>query len=306
MRVNEKLSSDKNQPGDLFTATLVQPLIANGLVIAQPGQNIAGRVSEAVKAKDGNGRSRLGLELTELSLVDGQQVPIRTQLIEYHRPTNNGRDTGVVFGTTAAGAAIGAVAGGGFGAGVGALSGSYGRSYRCGGHTRARDRDLSGSDADIPHDRPGHDLDGTVRRRVPAGAQQITSPISQVQPRQSAVAPPAPTTAVTMGRIRIRTMIRTFTIPTFTGRASGSIYGGGYGFGGGRFPRRRFPWRRRLPRRWRCSAAAAVVVSRRRWATGRDPQDLVRKTSIGTSTMCSGGLSFCVTMYCSLFWPSPL
>ena len=125
VRINEKLSSDKNQPGDLFTATLVQPLVANGLVIAQPGQNIAGRVSEAVKAKEGDGRSRLGLDLTELSLVDGQQVPIRTQLIEFHHPTNRGRDTGVVAGTTAAGAAIGAAAGGGFGAGVGALSGAF-------------------------------------------------------------------------------------------------------------------------------------------------------------------------------------
>ncbi|MBZ5636321.1 MAG: hypothetical protein LAO55_24605 [Acidobacteriia bacterium] len=124
VRINEKLSSDKNQPGDFLTATLVQPLVANGLVIAQPGQNIAGRVSEAVKAKDGNGRSRLGLDLTELSLVDGQQVPIRTQLIEYHRPTNNGRDTGVVVGTTAAGAAIGAAAGGGVGAGIGAVGGA--------------------------------------------------------------------------------------------------------------------------------------------------------------------------------------
>jgi outer membrane lipoprotein SlyB len=123
VRINEKLSSDKNQPGDLFTATLSQPLVANGLVIAQPGQNIAGRVTEAVRAKDGNGRSRLGLELTELSLVDGQQVPLRTQLIEYHRPTDNGRDTGVVVGTTAAGAAVGAVAGGGVGAGIGAIAG---------------------------------------------------------------------------------------------------------------------------------------------------------------------------------------
>jgi outer membrane lipoprotein SlyB len=123
VRINEKLSSDKNQPGDLFTATLAQPLVANGLVIAQPGQDISGRVSEAVKAKDGNGRSRLGLDLTELSLVDGQHVPIRTQLIEYRRPTNNGRDTGVVVGTTAAGAAVGAVAGGGVGAGIGAIAG---------------------------------------------------------------------------------------------------------------------------------------------------------------------------------------
>jgi hypothetical protein len=124
VRINEKLSSDHNQPGDFFTATLVQPLVANGLVIAQPGQNIAGRVSEATSAKHGNGTSRLGLELTELSLADGQQVPIRTQLIEYQRGNSNGRDTGVVLGTTAAGAAIGAAAGGGVGAGIGAVAGA--------------------------------------------------------------------------------------------------------------------------------------------------------------------------------------
>ena len=124
VRVNEKLSSDRNQTGDVFTATLTQPLVANGLVIARPGQNIAGRVSEAVTAKEGKGTSRLGLELTEVSLVDGQQALIRTQLIDYERGKSTGRDTGVVLGTTAAGAAIGAAAGGGFGAGVGAIGGA--------------------------------------------------------------------------------------------------------------------------------------------------------------------------------------
>ena len=124
VRVNEKLSSDHNQAGDFFTATLVQPLVANGLVIAQPGQNVAGQVSEAVNAKDGKGTSRLGLELTELSLVDGQQVPIRTQLMEYQRGNSNGRDAGVMLGTTAAGAAIGAAAGGGVGAAIGAVGGA--------------------------------------------------------------------------------------------------------------------------------------------------------------------------------------
>src|SRR5947209_970522 len=50
VRVNEPLSSDHNQPGDAFTATLVQPLIANGLVVARRGQTVGGRVAEAVKA----------------------------------------------------------------------------------------------------------------------------------------------------------------------------------------------------------------------------------------------------------------
>jgi len=190
VRVNEKLSSDKNQAGDLFTATLVAPLIANGLVIAQPGQNVAGRVSEAVKAKDGKGRSRLGLDLTALSLVDGQQIPIRTQLIEYHRPTNNGRDTGVVVGTTATGAAIGAVAGGGFGAGVGAITGAAAGAIGVLA-TRAHATEIY----------PEAML--TFRTIDPAtiatdGAGGAFQPVrlygyqSQVQPRQSAVAPPGP------------------------------------------------------------------------------------------------------------------
>lgn len=192
VRVNEKLSSDKNQAGDTFTATLVQPLIANGLVVAQPGQNIVGRVSEAVKAKEGKGRSRLGLDLTELSLVDGQQIPIRTQLMEYHRATNDARDTGVVVGTTATGAAIGAVAGGGFGAGVGAITGAAAGAIGVLA-TRAHATEIH----------PEAVL--TFRTIAPVmiatdGAPGAFQPVrqygyqsqGQVQPRQNAVAPPAP------------------------------------------------------------------------------------------------------------------
>jgi len=190
VRINDKLSSDHNQPGDFFTATLERPLIANGVVIAQPGQNVAGRVSEAVKAKDGNGRSRLGLELTELSLVDGQQLPIRTQLMEYHRATNDGRDTGVVIGTTAAGAAIGAAAGGGFGAGVGAITGGVAgaigvlatRAHATEIHPEAMLTFRTIDSAAIATDRSG-DAFQPVRQQ---------NYQSQVQPRQSAVAPPSP------------------------------------------------------------------------------------------------------------------
>ena len=50
VRVNEKLSSDKNQAGDLFTATLVQPLIANGLVISP---DVSPRLSKRRTARAG-------------------------------------------------------------------------------------------------------------------------------------------------------------------------------------------------------------------------------------------------------------
>ena len=77
---NQPLSSDRNQPGDTFSGTLNQPVVVDGIVVAQRGQAVYGRVAEAVKAHAGNS-SRLGLELTSFTLADGTQVPIRSQLV---------------------------------------------------------------------------------------------------------------------------------------------------------------------------------------------------------------------------------
>src|SRR5438128_134181 len=60
VRVNQPLSSDHNQQGDAFTATLAQPLVANGRVLARRGQTVGGVVAEAQKASRGKGTSRLG------------------------------------------------------------------------------------------------------------------------------------------------------------------------------------------------------------------------------------------------------
>jgi len=191
VRINEKLSSDKNQPGDFFTATLERPLVANGVVIANAGQNIAGRVSEALNADRGRGSSRLGLELTELSLVDGQQVPIRTQLMEYQRGTNGGRDTAVILGTTGAGAAIGAAAGGGVGAGIGAIGGAVAgaigvmatRAHATEIHPEAVLTFRTLDPVTVATDRSG----GAFQ---PVQSQTYQSQ-GQLQPRVRAVAPPA-------------------------------------------------------------------------------------------------------------------
>jgi hypothetical protein len=196
-RVNEKLSSDKNRAGDVFTATLIEPLVANGLVIAEPGQNIAGRVSEAVSADHGKGTSRLGLELTDLSLVDGQQLPIRTQLMDYRRGQSNGRDAGVVVGTTAAGAAIGAVAGGGLGAGIGAASGALLGAIGV-MSTRARATEIypeailtfrTINNVTIATNQSGGAFQPVQQQSYQSQAQPQPQ---QQQPRQQAVAPPAP------------------------------------------------------------------------------------------------------------------
>ncbi len=124
VRVNQVLSSDHNQPGDGFSAVLVQPLVVNGVVVAEPGQTIAGQVVEAQKAGRVEGTARLGITLTELTLVDGQQLPLHTQFVNRTGGTSVGRDAGAIATTTGLGAAIGAAAGWGTGAAIGAGAGA--------------------------------------------------------------------------------------------------------------------------------------------------------------------------------------
>jgi hypothetical protein len=124
VRVDQPLSSDHNAPGDVFSGTLTQPLVVNGYVVARRGQTLSGRVAEAKKAGRTQGQSSLGVELTQISLVDGQQVPVHTQLIQYSGGTSRGRDASAIAATTGTGAAIGAMAAGGLGAGIGAAAGA--------------------------------------------------------------------------------------------------------------------------------------------------------------------------------------
>jgi hypothetical protein len=123
-RVNQWLSSDRNQQGDTFSAVLDQPIVVDGFVVAQRGQTVTGRVSEAQKAGRVEGTSRLGLQLTDLTIVDGQQLPVQSQMISRSGPTSIGRDAAAIGTTTALGAIIGAGADWGRGAAIGAGAGA--------------------------------------------------------------------------------------------------------------------------------------------------------------------------------------
>lgn len=124
VRVNQPLSTDHNQAGDVFTATLAEPIVVDGVVVAQTGQTIPGRVSLADKGGRVSGVAQLGLQLTQLTAVDGSQYPIQTQLIGRKARTTEGRDAAAIAGTTGLGAAIGAAAGWGRGAAIGAGAGA--------------------------------------------------------------------------------------------------------------------------------------------------------------------------------------
>lgn len=123
VRTTDWLSSEKSQPGDVFVATLVQPIVVDGWVVARRNQSIIGHVTDAKKAPRGGGVSKLQLDLSQLTLVDGQLVPVQTTLLNASAGTSNGRAAAAVGLTTGTGAAIGAGFGGGPGAAIGAGAG---------------------------------------------------------------------------------------------------------------------------------------------------------------------------------------
>lgn len=127
IRTNDFLSSDRNQLGDQFTAVLEQPIVVNGWVVARRGQTLIGQVKAVQKAGRVKGVSQLGLELTDITMVNGQRMPILTELWKGSAGTSHGEDAATVAGTTGLGAVIGAAAdwgrGAAIGAGVGAAAG---------------------------------------------------------------------------------------------------------------------------------------------------------------------------------------
>jgi hypothetical protein len=124
IRLNERLSSDHSHAGDGFTATLDQPIIVNGWVVARRGETVLGAVTSAKKAGRVKGVSQLGLELSDITIVDGQQLPLETELWNGSAGTSHGADAAGIATTTGVGTIIGAATNGGEGAGIGAGAGA--------------------------------------------------------------------------------------------------------------------------------------------------------------------------------------
>ncbi|HTT63370.1 MAG TPA: hypothetical protein VMG35_16055 [Bryobacteraceae bacterium] len=123
VRLGESLSSDHNQAGDGFTATLDAPLAADGFVIAEKGAHVEGRIVEAQKSGHGR-KATLALELTKLDTSDGQHVAIRSEIWRKQGTSMaTGDQVGIVAAAAGIGAVIGAIAGGGKGAAIGAGAG---------------------------------------------------------------------------------------------------------------------------------------------------------------------------------------
>jgi hypothetical protein len=123
VRIGETISSARNQPGDSFLATLTQPLVIDGFIIAERGARLEGRVVDAAAAGRGRGASHLAVSVIRIATADGQNIRIRTEPYSKDGASPAAMDAAKVGGGAAIGAVIGAIAGGGKGAAIGAGAG---------------------------------------------------------------------------------------------------------------------------------------------------------------------------------------
>jgi hypothetical protein len=123
VRVDQRLASDTAQTGDTFRATLDQPLVVDGAVIAERGARVEGRVAESDNGGRVRGRAALVLELVRLNTSDGQRVRLATESFTRAAERSTKKDAAKVGIGAGLGAAIGAIAGGGKGAAIGAAAG---------------------------------------------------------------------------------------------------------------------------------------------------------------------------------------
>jgi hypothetical protein len=124
VRLGHTLSTERNQAGDDFQAVLDEPLVVDGLVIAEKGAQVEGKIVQSDRAGRVKGRALLVMELTRLATQDGQLLAIETQYVEQEGPSTQKKDAAKVGIGAGIGAAIGAVIGGGKGAGIGAATGA--------------------------------------------------------------------------------------------------------------------------------------------------------------------------------------
>ena len=122
VRLGETLSSKDSQPGQTFTASVVNPVEADGRPVIPAGATATGTVVAAHAAGKFKGASLLEIKLDSVT-VGGKQYRIETSAVERSAKGKGKRSAAMIGGGAGAGALIGALAGGGKGAAIGALVG---------------------------------------------------------------------------------------------------------------------------------------------------------------------------------------
>ncbi|HSR70097.1 MAG TPA: hypothetical protein VLU25_19365 [Acidobacteriota bacterium] len=123
IRLEQSLSSEQSQAGDIFEASLAEDLEVDGQLLAPRGSRITGRVTNAKPSGKVKGRAELSFTLDRI-YVEEERYSIDTNTLAFQAEGDKKGDAKKIGIGAAAGAVIGAIAGGGKGAAIGTAIGA--------------------------------------------------------------------------------------------------------------------------------------------------------------------------------------
>lgn len=122
VRLGETLSSNHSQAGQEFSATVAEPVSADGRTVIEPGAPAHGIVVDAKGMGHFKGGALLHVRLVSVT-INGRERQIQTTAHGAQLKGKGKRSTIAIAGGAGAGALLGGLIGGGKGAGIGALAG---------------------------------------------------------------------------------------------------------------------------------------------------------------------------------------
>ena len=123
VRLDQALSTERNQEGDKFRATLEAPVAIEGREVLPRGARVSGHVTTSRPSGRLEGRAVIGITLDSVE-SRGRAVPIATSLDTKTSEAHKKRNIELIGGGAGVGALIGGILGGGKGAAIGAGAGA--------------------------------------------------------------------------------------------------------------------------------------------------------------------------------------
>jgi hypothetical protein len=123
--MDQALSSKTSKSGQIFLATVAQPVTVQGKTAIPKGSSVTGTVITAKEKGKIKGEGQLAVSLTNIT-IRGKSYAIQTGTLDSTVKGKGKRTAATTGGGAAGGALIGGLAGGGKGAGIGALVGAAG------------------------------------------------------------------------------------------------------------------------------------------------------------------------------------
>jgi hypothetical protein len=120
LQIERTVSSELARVEDKVSARVTRDVRVDNRVAIPAGSIVTGSVTEVDRGGKLTGRARLAVRFHTITLADGTQLAIRTDVVVREGASNSGETAAKVGGATIGGAILGAILGGGRGAAIGA------------------------------------------------------------------------------------------------------------------------------------------------------------------------------------------